>query len=262
MNNKMFEKKNALSTFIRAGCSYDKTYRKMDNKTKRVLITGASGGLGKPVTRKILEDGYPVTALVNPMKKSSREELERYTGNAPSLSIVKGDVLNEQEMEAMVGKLDDLYAGVLLVGGFAMGNVGKATGEDLGKMISLNFTSAFNLAKPILKKLKENGRGRLVMISAKPAVDGGNKDLFAYSIAKAMVVKMAELLNEETKGTGINVGLVAPDMIATPANLERLDNSEHDKLITPEEIAGAISFFLSHQAKRLQKPIFRMYGKS
>jgi short-subunit dehydrogenase len=75
-----------------------------------------------------------------------------------------------------------------------------------------------------------------------------------------MLVKLGEIMNEELQGTEASATVIAPDLIDTAANRQAMPDSDHDKWIKPEEIAEAISFYLSEKAERIREPILKLYG--
>ena len=103
-------------------------------------------------------------------------------------------------------------------------------------------------------------KGRIFFISSKPGLEKGGKALTSYSVSKNMLVKLAEIVNEELQGTEASATVIAPDMIDTSANRQAMPDSDHDQWIKPEEIADAISFYLSEKADRIREPILKMYG--
>jgi hypothetical protein len=75
-----------------------------------------------------------------------------------------------------------------------------------------------------------------------------------------MLIKLAEIVNEEFSGTQSSATLIAPDMIDTIPNREAMPDANFDDWIKPVEIARAIGFYLSDQAGRIREPLLKMYG--
>src|SRR5580704_17247617 len=115
---------------------------------KTVIITGANGNLGTATVKKFLDEGYSVIAV-----DAKDEHLEFAKGNK-NFERHAVDLTNESENENFVksvianrGKID---AGLRLVGGFGMGNVFATAGSDIQKQFSLNFESAYFVARTLL----------------------------------------------------------------------------------------------------------------
>src|SRR4051812_47885795 len=119
---------------------------------KNVLITGASGNLGKTTVEKFVSEGYQVIATVSPGKKLDYE----VTGDVVTY---EADLTNEQMVGDVLGRVIDAYTSidvaVLLVGGFAAGNIEATDGALLKKMYSLNFETAYFTTRPVFAQMKK-----------------------------------------------------------------------------------------------------------
>ncbi len=234
----------------------------MKNK-KQVLITGAGGGLGTAVTRRFLEEGYSVAALVDPgREEEKRKSLEKATAKPENLSIYPVDAMDGAAVKSFIEKhyeKGQLHAAILIVGGFGMGDIHDTTEEDLNNMIQLNFKTAFHFTKNSLPVMAEGGR--FVLIGARPALDpSAAKGMIAYSISKGMVVQLADIINEEGKDRNIQAALILPSIIDTPANRKAMPDADFNKWVRPEEIAEAMLYACSEAAAKQMAPRFKMYG--
>jgi NAD(P)-dependent dehydrogenase (short-subunit alcohol dehydrogenase family) len=226
---------------------------------QKIIITGANGGLGSAVTQKLLNEGYEVKGTIIPGDEGTEKIRESFDNNH-NLTLSKLDVLNEQQVENYLSESGDFYGAVLTVGGFMMKSLQNTTWNDVDKMIDLNFKSAFNFAKYLVTLMKEQNKGKIFFISSKPGLEKGGKDLAAYALSKNMLIKLAEMVNEEFRGTEATASVIAPDLIDTSPNRQAMPNADYNKWIKPEEIARAISFYLSEKAVRIREPILKMYG--
>ncbi|CAN5608597.1 hypothetical protein BH10BAC2_BH10BAC2_05400 [soil metagenome] len=99
----------------------------------------------------------------------------------------------------------------MLVGGFASGNITASSGLEIQKQFSLNFETAYFIARPLLQQMQKNSYGRLVFIGARPAINPAQgKDLVAYALTKSLLFKLAAFVNEENKGTNVVASVVVP----------------------------------------------------
>ncbi|MFP4620371.1 MAG: SDR family NAD(P)-dependent oxidoreductase [Bacteroidales bacterium] len=226
---------------------------------QKIIITGANGTLGTAVTQKLLNEGYEVYGTIIPGREDTNK-IRRTFENNEGLHLTKLDVLNEQDVDNYVSSVDDVYATVLTVGGFMMKSLRKTTENDLDKMINLNFKTAFYFARNLVGHFKSRKKGRIFFISSKPGIEKGGKALASYAVSKNMLVKLGEMVNEELKGTEASAAVLAPDMIDTSANRKAMPDADFDQWIKPEEIAEAISFYLSEKADRIREPILKIYG--
>src|SRR5688572_6957120 len=135
---------------------------------KIILITGASGNLGKASVEKFLSEGYTVVATVEANKGLGFEA----TGD---IKTYEANLMDEKAVEGVISKIisdhKKIDAALLLVGGFAMGGIKETDSASLKKMFTLNFDTAYNVARPVfLHMQKESVPGRIVLVGARPAL--------------------------------------------------------------------------------------------
>ena len=134
---------------------------------KTVIITGAAGGLGSTVTKTFLEKGYKVIATV--ASEKSKNSLEVHN----NLDIYAVDLGDEKQAEdfvtSAIAKYGKIDAVLLLAGGFAMGGVTATKGDDIKKQLSINFETAYYVARPLFEHMLEN---KMVVVGDDYTVDG------------------------------------------------------------------------------------------
>ncbi|MGW8316585.1 MAG: SDR family NAD(P)-dependent oxidoreductase [Bacteroidales bacterium] len=228
---------------------------------KHILVTGATGNLGRAVTVKFLEEGYRVTALISHRHDPGFMKHDR-------LRILQADLENENEAERVIGQAVDGDTvpdmGVLTVGGLAMGNLTETTDADLEKMYRLNFLTAYHTARPLFEHMAatENG-GQIVFIGARPAnTPGAGAGMVAYSLSKSLVLKLADLINGEGKKKKITASVIVPSTIDTPQNRDAMPDANFSDWVTPEEIAANIYHLVTPAGRQLRKVILNVYGNS
>jgi NAD(P)-dependent dehydrogenase (short-subunit alcohol dehydrogenase family) len=184
---------------------------------KTVIITGASGNLGKACVEKFVADGYNVIATVTPGRTLGFE----VKGNVQTYDA---DLSDEKAVEAVLGQIISKYnnidAALLLVGGYTSGGIADTDGATLKKMISLNFDTAYFVARPLFQQMiKQTGGGRLVFVGARPALrpKDANKSL-AYALSKSLIFKLADSLNAAGSEKNVTASVVVPSTIDTPVN--------------------------------------------
>jgi NAD(P)-dependent dehydrogenase (short-subunit alcohol dehydrogenase family) len=145
-----------------------------------------------------------------------------------------------------------------------MGKLTETSNAQLEKMIDLNFYSALNVVRPLLKNHAGNQAGfRFILIGSRPGLDAGaGKDFFAYSLSKAMVFKLAEFINADGKGNNVDAMVIVPSTIDTEANRKAMPDADHTKWVTPEAIAKTIAFYLSAEGRMIREGIVRIYNQS
>jgi NAD(P)-dependent dehydrogenase (short-subunit alcohol dehydrogenase family) len=226
-----------------------------------ILITGANGGLGPAVVERLLKDGYHILAATG---HAGAENLPA----AKNLEVSSVDLLDEKEaesfVEASIKHHPDIKAAVLLVGGFAMGKLSATLKSDLDKMISLNFYTAFNVARPLLSHfLSRQGGGQFILIGARPGLNAAaGKDFFPYALSKSMIFKLAEFINAEGKDKAVTATVIVPSTIDTGANRKAMPDADFSKWVPAENIADAISFALSDTGGMLRESVIKIYNRA
>ncbi|GAB3642529.1 SDR family NAD(P)-dependent oxidoreductase [Spirosoma arcticum] len=226
---------------------------------KTVLITGASGNLGRDVVEHLHQQGYAVLATFG----SSRE-----MGMFNHLPQVKTQVVNVLDADSVTAFLDEheaanLRAAVLLVGGFAMGSIRETDADLLHKMYQLNFLSAFNVVKPLLARFEQQRDGQFILIGARPSLNPDEgKNVVAYALSKTLVFALAELINAEGKAHQITASVVVPGIIDTPANRNAMPDADPSRWVPTDNLAELIAFLLSDTGRMTRETVVNIYNHS
>ena len=228
---------------------------------KTVIITGANGNLGTAVTKEFIDKGYRVIATI------ANEKAKKDFVPHPNLEVLVVNLTDEKEtasfVENMILKYARIDAALLLVGGFAMGNIDNTTGDDLHKQIALNFETAFYVTKPLFGHMMNNKKGNIVFIGARPALNPAQgKDLIAYGLSKSLLFKLAEYLNEAAKGKSVSVSVVAPSTLDTPLNRKEMPDVNPDIWVKPGEIAETLEFLVSDKSTALRETVLKIYNNA
>lgn len=228
---------------------------------KTVLITGANGNLGTAVTLHFLEKGYQVVATVF---------AENMLSDLPSherLDVKVVDLGNEAAtglfIESVIDRYKKLDAALMLVGGFAMGDVAATATADIQKQIALNFETAYHVTRPVYAHMKATGSGRLVYIGARPAIEPAyGKGLIAYGLSKSLLFTLAEYINAESKGTDVTATVVAPSTLDTPLNRQSMPDTDPAIWVKPTALAEILEFVVSEKAAVLRESILKVYNNA
>jgi len=225
---------------------------------KTAIITGSSGNLGRAVVKKFLSEGYKVVGTDMKMHADNAHE------NFEHITV---DLTNETDAENFINdvvkKYQTLDAAVLTAGGFAMGKIAETKMEDLKKQFRLNFETAYNIARPIFLQMMKQGNGKIFMIGSRPGSDMKNsKGMVAYGLTKSLIFRLAELMNEEAKGTDVVTTVIAPSTIDTPENRKAMPDVDSSKWVKPENIAAIIYFYCSEAASVIREPVIRSYNNA
>jgi NAD(P)-dependent dehydrogenase (short-subunit alcohol dehydrogenase family) len=228
---------------------------------KIIMITGANGNLGVATVKKFLDEGYKVIAI-----DSSGSQLG-FAASNPDFELKEVDLSDEKAVDTFVREVIDLHGRIdgalLLVGGFAMGDIAATDGEALKKMYSLNFETAYFVARPLFSHMLQNGYGRLVFIGSRPALRAEQgKGVVAYSLTKSMLFHLAELLNATAKGHNVVASVVAPSTIDTVQNRQSMPEANPASWVRPEQIADVLEFICSEKGTTLREPVYKVYNNA
>lgn len=229
-------------------------------KGKHVLITGGTGGLGLGVTPTVLAQG--AASITIPYIHA--HEVERLKGFLPPADIarirfVSANLMEESSVEALVNSLERVDVLIHLVGGFSMGKTHEYSYEQWQTDFSLNLNTTFLVCKHSLRRMLEQGYGRIVTVGSRGAVQPTGQ-LAAYCASKAGVVALTQAIADETKGTDITANVVLPSVIDTPANRSAMGSEQADQWVKPESLAQVICFLASEAAKDIRGAAVPVYG--
>jgi NAD(P)-dependent dehydrogenase (short-subunit alcohol dehydrogenase family) len=222
-----------------------------------VLITGADGNLGQAVAIKYLDEGHHVYGTMLPGRHS--ESLEAHA----SFHRLEADLLHEGPLAEAIQALEiNLHVGVFTVGGFGMGSIESAPLADLDHMLKLNVHTAFVSAKALFAHMKAHGQGgRIVMVSSRPGLSPKlGAATLPYTLSKAAIPALADILNVEGQDHDIVASVIAPSIIDTPPNREAMPDADVSQWVTPSEIADVVFFATTAKGRILRDPIFKLYG--
>jgi NAD(P)-dependent dehydrogenase (short-subunit alcohol dehydrogenase family) len=228
---------------------------------KTIIITGSNGNLGTAVTREFLNKNYRVVATVD--HEAARADMPSH----PCLDVEVVNLMQEKEtndfIQKCIGKYNTIDAALLLVGGFAMGDLDGTSGEDIRKQIALNFETAYYVTRPLFAHLMANKRGSIVFIGARPALNAAQgKGLIAYSLSKSLLFKLAEFLNESAKGINVSVSVVVPSTLDTPLNRRSMPEVNPDNFVKPSEVAETLEFLVSDKGSVLRETVLKVYNNA
>jgi len=228
---------------------------------KIAIITGASGNLGRAVVNKFLDQDYHVIGTViakDPVPLDIKNE---------HFEKVEVDLGSEKDAEKLFDKIISdhgvIDAAVLTVGGFAMGKIAETRIADINKQYKLNFETAYNSARPVFLQMMKQKNGRIFLIGSRPGLEArSGKGMIAYSLAKSLIFRLAELMNEEAKGTNVVVCVIVPSTIDTPQNRQSMPDSDFTKWVKAEDIAEIIYFYCTPQVAVIRESMIKVYNFS
>ena len=230
-----------------------------------VLVAGGTGGLGRAVSLAFLEEGAQV--IITYRRQEEFDALKNAAGaNGIRLEGHNTDVTDEaavrQFLEKILVKYNRLDAMVNTVGGYAGGvKFWEMETKVFDQMLTLNLRSGYALARAAVRVMLKQGRGAIVNVAAKAAVDHG-AGAAAYAGSKAAAVAMMDSLAADLRGSGVRVNTVLPSIIDTEVNRKAMPKADFSKWPKPEDIARVILFLCSDEARVIHGASIPVYGDS
>lgn len=227
---------------------------------KIAIVTGASGNLGQAVIQKFLKEGCHVTGTVHKETDEVKVDSAQFEKATTNLA----DEANARQfVESVLAKHGQIDAAVLTVGGFAMGKIAETKTADILQQYKLNFETAYHIARPVFVQMMKQGSGRIFLVSSRPGLEARfGKGMTAYSLSKSLLVRLAELMNEEAKGHNVVTCVIAPSTIDTPENRAAMPEAHFENWVKPEAIADVIGFYCTAEAAVVREPVIKVYGNA
>ena len=238
-----------------------------DLKKKNIIVTGASGGIGNSIVKKLYEVGANVLATGTRIEK-----LEDLKKNFNNIKILNFDIAQSEKIEEFIDKATDNLGGSLdcLINnaGITQDNLAiRMNIDDWKRVIDINLTSTFLMSKFAIKKMLKNKSGKIVNITS---VVGhtGNVGQANYTAAKAGIVAMSKSLAIEYAKKNININCISPGFIKT-AMTDKIDEKFKEVIISkipsarlghPDDIANAVLFLASNQSNYINGETLHVNG--
>lgn len=225
---------------------------------KVVLVTGGSRGIGASIVKYLSEKGYQVILNYNKSEEAATEIKEKLKEKNINIDIIKADVSNKEEVDAMVNRIIKKYNKIDVL----INNAGisqeklflDTTREDWENMINVNLNSVYNCTKAILPNMIERKEGCIINISSIWGVTGASCEV-AYSTTKAAINGFTKALAKEMGLSNIRVNSIAPGIIDTDMN-KNLNEQELkmikeeiplNKIGRPEDVAKCVRWLIEDE---------------
>ena len=236
-------------------------------KNKNIIVTGASGGIGNSIVKKLYECGANILA-----SGTKIEKLEKFKSDFSNIKILKFDISKSEKIEKFIddatnelgGNLDCLINNA----GITQDNLAIRMGLDEWKnVININLTSTFLCSKFGIKKMLKNKSGKVINITS---VVGhtGNLGQSNYTASKAGIVAMSKSLAIEYAKKNININCISPGFIKTVMT-DKIDEKYKEIIISkipsarlgqPQDIANAVLFLASNQSDYINGETLHVNG--
>jgi 3-oxoacyl-[acyl-carrier protein] reductase len=238
--------------------------------SKVAIVTGASRGIGAAVAERLARDGF--TVVINYSgDAASAEALARKIESAGGRALTaQADVADPTAVRRMFDAAETAFGGVdVLVnnaGVMQLAALGDTDDALFDRTVAINLKGTFNTLREAAKRLRQGGR----IVNFSTSVVGLNFPTYGVYVAtKAAVESMTHILSKELRGRAITVNAVAPGPTGTdlflkgktPEQVEHLAKmAPLERLGTPEDIAGAVSFLAGPDGSWINGQVLRANG--
>ena len=235
-------------------------------KNKKILITGATGGIGNSIVKKFLSLEGDVLAT-----GTNSEKLEELRSNYPNISVLKFDISEHERIEEFVENVNSQLKGIDVIinnAGITRDNLSlRMKSEEWQKVIDTNLTSTFYICKHGIKKMLKNKYGRIVNVTS---IVGhtGNLGQSNYSASKAGMIAMSKSLAIEYAKKNITINCVSPGFIQSKMTENIVESIKAaltskipmSRLGTGEDVSNAIAFLSSDSASYITGETIHVNG--
>ena len=224
---------------------------------RTVIVTGASGNLGRAVAQAFADQGASLALL--DLKRGSLQDGENQV-------FLEVDLLNPDSARAAVGKALERFGRIdvlcNIAGGFRMGApVHETRDADWDFLFGVNARSVLNMARAGVPHMLNAGRGRIVNIGAF-AAQRGAAAMGAYVASKSAVIRLTETMAAELREKNINVNCLLPTILDTPENRAAMPQADPRRWVAPQDLAAVILFLASDASRAIHGAAIPVTGLS
>ena len=236
-------------------------------KDKKIIVTGASGGIGNSIVKRLTDCGANILATGTKIEK-----LEELKSKYKNINIIKFDISQSDKIEEFIENATTALGGnldcIVNNAGLTQDNLAiRMSLDEWKKVIDLNLTATFLLSKFAIKKMLKNKSGKIVNITS---VVGhtGNLGQANYTASKAGIVAMSKSLAIEYAKKNLNINCVSPGFIKT-AMTDKIDEKFKEIIISkipsarlgePDDVANAVLFLVSDQSNYINGETIHVNG--
>ena len=238
-----------------------------DLNGKNFIVTGATGGIGNSIVKRLYDSGVNILA-----SGTNTQKLEELKSKFKKLHTLKFDISQIDKVEDFVDNATNQLGGsldcIINNAGITKDNLAiRMNLEEWTKVININLTSTFLMSKFSIKKMLKNKKGKVVNITS---VVGhtGNLGQSNYSASKAGIIAMSKSLAIEYAKKNININCISPGFIKT-AMTDKIDEKFKETIISkipskrlgePEDVANAVLFLSSNQSDYINGETIHVNG--
>lgn len=231
---------------------------------KAVLITGATGAVGRVISRRVAESGASL-ALTGRNQESLEELAGKLDLPADRTLLFEANLASADDVQKLVDGVNARWRGVDILlniaGGWSGGvRLADMSEKDWDAALDMNLRSAFLINRAVLPYMAGQGWGRIVNFASKAAETPGPKQA-AYNVSKAGVIALTASIAAEYRRSGIAANVILPSIIDTPNNRKQMPDADFSRWVKPEELASLILFLCSEAGSSINGARIPVYGR-
>jgi len=230
----------------------------MHVRDQRVIITGATGGVGPVMVEAFLALGAAVIAVGR--RRTALSDLLARCEQHPNLSVAECDLSDGDNVDRLIasvhadGPLDSI---VHVAGGFAYGELHEVAQDAIPRMVTLNFITSAYLLRSALPRMRQQGRGSIVLFSSERAMSP-EAGFGIYGATKAAVQYLAQTAAIENASSGVRINSILPGTIDTPANRAAMPDADPSLWVKPADLASAATWLCSANGEAVNGASLRL----
>lgn len=235
---------------------------------KYALITGASGGIGTAIAKKLINDEYHLYVHYHQNEQAIKELLQFNKHNDRMMIPIQADLTKPSGVQNLINQLEMPIDLLVLNSGISFyGLVTDMSDEDIDQMINLHISSPFRLTQKLIPSMISKREGNIIVISSIWGITGASCEVL-YSMVKGGQNSFVKALAKELAPSQIRVNAIAPGAIETRmlSNFteEELNDLEEEiplgRLGQPNEIAETVSFLASTKSSYITGQVLSVNG--
>ena len=247
------------------------------DKSNVVLVTGATGGIGKSIVNKYAEQGFAL-AIADKDEDEANKLANEINHNGGMAMVFYGDLLDQSYCDNLTSEVQTKLGtvGILInnAGFMSRGDITQTSDEDYELSMKINVEAPFRLIRASIPLMVESGGGSIVNISSCWGINPGPKHLI-YCTTKAALAAMTKCLGRDHAHQNIRINAVCPNEVNTPMlrtgfeirglnpddAIEELNQSVPiGHIAEPEEIADVVAFLSSDEARYICGSLVEING--
>ena len=247
------------------------------DKSNVVLVTGATGGIGKSIVNKYAEQGFTL-AIADKDEDEANKLANEINHNGGMAMVFYGDLLDQSYCDNLTSEVQTKLGtvGILInnAGFMSRGDVTQTSDEDYELSMKINVEAPFRLIRASIPLMVESGGGSIVNISSCWGINPGPNHLI-YCTTKAALAAMTKCLGRDHAHQNIRINAVCPNEVNTPmlrtgfeirglnpddAIAELNQSVPIGHIAEPEEIADVVAFLSSDEARYICGSLVEING--